>query len=75
MVDIDVYEIDGKEYYLIAEQKANGETYLYLSNVDDENDILFRKIDKSNPDYLLSLKDENEVKLVSLIFANASLDD
>jgi hypothetical protein len=75
MVDIDVYEIDGKEYYLIAEQKANGETYLYLSNVDDENDILFRKIDKSNPDYLLSLKDENEVKLVSLIFANASLED
>ena len=75
MVDIDVYEIDGKEYYLIAEQKANSETYLYLSNVDDENDILFRKIDKSNPDYLLSLKDENEVKLVSLIFANASLED
>ena len=75
MVDFDVYEIDNKEYYLIEKLEIQGETYLYLSNVGDENDILFRKVDKTDSNYLLPLTDENEVKLVSLVLANKALED
>ena len=36
MVDIDVYEINDEEYYLMGEELINGSVYLYLSKVDDE---------------------------------------
>lgn len=74
MIDVLAYEIDDIQYLLIDELKINGTEYLYLSNIDDENDIIFRKRDKDDAEVLLPLKDLNEVKMVALVFANKVLD-
>lgn len=74
MVDVDIYELDGIKYYLIDELEINNNNYLYLSNVDDEADFIFRKRDDNDEDLLHPLKDEREVKLVALVFANKMLE-
>lgn len=73
MVDINVYNIDGEDYYLLEEIKVNDTDYLYLSKVDDETDFMFRKRSADDKDVLLTLANEKEVKMVALIFANKML--
>lgn len=73
MVDVDVYVINDDEYYLIGEEIINGSSYLYLSKVSDENDFIFRKRDTEDSDVLVSLENEEEVKMVALVFANKVL--
>ena len=75
MVDVDIYVINNEEYYLIGELKINETTYLYLSKVNDENDYMFRKRDLDDPEVLVTLDDEKEVKLVALAFANKMLNN
>lgn len=74
MVDVKIYEIDNVNYYLLYETVLNGVNYLYLSNVDDESDFIFRKRDKTDPLMLHPLDDDNEVKIVALTFAEKILD-
>lgn len=73
MVDIDVYEINDEEYYLMGEELINGSVYLYLSKVDDEEIFMFRKRDVKDENILHTLDNDEEVKLVSLVFANKLL--
>lgn len=73
MVDVDVYTISGEDYYLLAEEIIKGVSYLYLSKVDDENVFMFRKRDKEEPEILLTLDNEEEVKYVALYFTNKLL--
>ena len=73
MVDVDIYVINDEEYYLMEELEINGYSYLYLSKVNDENDFMFRKRDKDDPEVLITLDDEKEVKMVALAFANKVL--
>lgn len=75
MVEVDVYEIDGKDYLLINTIKAYGETYLYLSNESTEDDFIIRKVDKTNPEYIIPLDSEEEAKKAALIFVNKQLED
>lgn len=70
MVDVDIYVINDEEYYLMAEHDINGTSYLYLSKVDDEDYFMFRKRDKDDPEVLVTLDNEQEAKMVSLVFAN-----
>ena len=70
MVDVDIYVIDDEEYYLLDELNIKGNSYLYLSKVDDENFFMFRKRDKEDPEVLVTLDNEEEVKMVALVFAN-----
>lgn len=74
MIDVDIYEINGEEYYLMAEELINGSVYLYLSKVDDEEVFMFRKRDLKDSNVLLTLDNDEEVKLVSLVFANKLLE-
>lgn len=74
MINVKVYQIDGVEYYLLRELEIHGVNYLYLSNVNDENDFVIRKRDKNDSMLFLPLADENEVKLASLTFAQQMLD-
>lgn len=73
MVDVDIYVINDEEYYLLAEEVIRDTNYLYLSKVDDEEDIMFRKRDKEDPEVLVTLDNEEEVKMVALVFANKVL--
>ncbi len=73
MVDVDIYVINDEEYYLMEELEIEGTSYLYLSKVDNEDEYMFRKRDKEDPQVLVSLDDEQEVKMVALVFANKVL--
>lgn len=73
MVDVLVYEIDNEKYYVLDEIEINKTMYLYLSNVSDEADFMFRKRDKANNELLNPLDSEDEVKMVALVFANKLL--
>ena len=73
MVDVDIYVINDEEFYLIDELDIKGTSYLYLSKVDDEEYFMFRKRDKDDPNVLITLDNEEEVKMVALVFANKVL--
>lgn len=73
MVDVDIYVINDEEFYLIDELDIKGTSYLYLSKVDDEEYFMFRKRDKDDPEVLITLDNEEEVKMVALVFANKML--
>lgn len=73
MVDVDIYVINDVEYYLIAEETIRDIDYLYLSRVDNEEEVMFRKRDKEDPEVLVTLDNEEEVKMVALVFANKVL--
>ena len=73
MVDVDIYVINDEEFYLIDELDIKGTSYLYLSKVDDEEYFMFRKRDKDDPKVLITLDNEEEVKMAALVFANKVL--
>lgn len=74
MINVKIYELDNVKYYLLNEIEINGIQYLYLSNVDNEKNFIFRKRDKNDPLLLHPLKDDKELKLVALTFAQQVLD-
>ncbi|MBQ2909460.1 MAG: hypothetical protein IJE53_01495 [Bacilli bacterium] len=73
MVDVDIYVINDEEYYLLGEEIIKDTSYLYLSKVDDEDFVMLRKRDKDDPEVLVTLDNEAEVKMASLVFANKML--
>ena len=73
MVDVDIYVINDEEYYLMAEEVIKDTNYLYLSKVDDEDDFMIRKRDKTDPEVLISLDNDEEVKMAALVFASKML--
>ena len=73
MVDVDIYVINDEEYYLMAEEVIKDTNYLYLSKVDDEDDFMIRKRDKEDMEVLVSLDNDEEVKMAALVFASKML--
>lgn len=73
MVDVDIYVLNDEEYYLMAEEVIKDTNYLYLSKVDDEDDFMIRKRDKEDPEVLVTLDNEEEVKMAALVFASKML--
>lgn len=70
MVNVFIYTIDGVDYYLLDELVINGIHYLYLSNVNDEEDFIIRKRDSEDKEVLVTLDNEEEVKKVALILGS-----
>lgn len=68
MLEFEGYEIDGVDYIVLEKLELDGEVYLYLSNANDEEDIMFRKFDKNDPEYLIPLENEEEVIKVAKAF-------
>ena len=68
MVEFEAYDIDNIEYLVLDKMELDGETYLFLSNSNDPEDIMFRKYDKNDLDYIIPLDDEEEVKKVATAF-------
>lgn len=60
---------DGIEYAVLAEITENNDTYVYLTNVNDEKDFCIRKI-KEEPTgkMLVGLKDSDEFNQALLYF-------
>ena len=61
MVDVDIYVINDEEYYLLAEEVIRDTNYLYLSKVDDEEDII-AQFENENKE---SFEEENEMNSVA----------
>ena len=70
IVDFKAYEIDGIDYLLLDKVVLDGTIYLYLSNKDDDTDIMFRKVDNNDTRYLLPLSTREEVEKVAKAFTN-----
>ena len=68
MVEFEAYDIDNIEYLVLNKMELDGEIYLFLSNSNDPEDIMFRKYDKNDLDYIIPLDDEEEVKKVATAF-------
>lgn len=61
MLEFEAYEIDGTDFMVLEKLELDGEVYLYLANAEDEEDVMFRKFDKNDPEYLIPLDNEAEV--------------
>ena len=75
MVDVDIYDIDGKEYMLLERITQKNNTYLYLSNVAEGNDYIIRKLNPKNEEEMMPLADEKEVQKAILLITNKQIEN
>ena len=68
MVEFEALDIEGVEYLILDRSFIDGEEYLYLSNSEDENDVMFRKVDKTDNNFIIPLDNEEEVIKVAKAF-------
>ena len=65
MKDLEVIDIDDKSYLILKEVTKDKKTFLYLSNINDEEDTLIRKLEK---DVILPLESDKEFELACNLF-------
>ena len=69
--ELEVITIDNKDYVVIEEVKHNNKTFLYLSNIINDEDTLIRKLDENDKNNVLPLQDEQESEIAcNLLFKN-----
>ena len=67
---------DGIEYAVIKELKINNTLYTLFANVNDSEDICYRKTVKENgEEYYIGLDDDKEFDLVVNYFAKNILEE
>ena len=59
-LEFEIAEIDNKEYYIMAEVTKKDITYLFLSNVKDEDDTLIGKTTKEDNDSIIVVDNKEE---------------
>lgn len=60
MKDVEIVEINNNNYVILKEVKHNDTSYLYLSNLEDEEDTMIRKI---KGDSIIPLASEEEFEI------------
>ena len=60
MKEIEVIEINNTNYIILKEVKHKDTSYLYLSNIDDEEDTMIRKLEDDN---IVPLASEEEFEI------------
>lgn len=67
---------DGIEYAIIDEIKADTIKYVYLSNINDDEDICIRKvIVENNEEILIGLDNDSELELALMLFAKKNKEE
>ncbi len=67
---------DHKEYNVVDKILSDGNTYIYLSNKEDENDICIRKqIQEDNRTFLVGLDSNEEIQHALEIFVKKHSND
>lgn len=69
-LEIEVVEINGTEYMIIKEVKHKDTSYLYLTNINDEEDTMIRKTDG---DMLVPLASEEEFEIACNLLVKEGL--
>ena len=66
--EVEYVLIDNKKYEVVMEKTSGDTTYMYLSNLDDENDNLIRKYTTVAQETIYPLDNDEEFELaMSLI--------
>ncbi len=60
-MDVNYYDIDNKKYTILNDITIDNINYLLLVNLEDDGDVLIRKVDPSDDNYLIPLDNEDEV--------------
>ena len=60
-MNVNYYDIDNKKYTSLNDITIDNINYLLLVNLEDDGDILIRKVDPSDDNYLIPLDNEDEV--------------
>lgn len=60
-MNVNYYDIDNKKYTIANDFTIDNINYLLLVNLEDEDDVLLRKVDPSDDNYLIPLDNEDEV--------------
>ncbi len=60
-MNVNYYDIDNKKYTIANDITIDKINYLLLVNLEDEDDVLLRKVDPSDDNYLIPLDNEDEV--------------
>lgn len=72
MKEVEVMTIDNKDY-LIMKEVFEGETsYVFLSNVNDPEDVMIRKSSERDKDLYIPLENEEEYHLATLLLFKES---
>lgn len=59
-INLEVINIDNKDYIILDKLTDNNNTYYYLSNEEDKEDFFIQKIDKNNKDQIIPLESKEE---------------
>lgn len=70
MKDVEVVEIDNTTYMILKEVNHKDTSYLYLSNINDEDDMLIRKV---KDDMIIPLENEEEFEIASNLLVKEGL--
>ena len=66
--EVEYVLIDNKKYEVVMEKTSGDTTYMYLSNLDDDNDNLIRKYTTVDQETIYPLDNDEEFELaMSLI--------
>lgn len=68
-MEVDIYSIDNKNYILVDKI----ESFLYLSNESDDDDMIILKEEPNNTDELLELDNETEFNKALLLFSSKNI--
>ena len=60
-MNVNYYDIDNKKYTILNDITIDNINYLLLVNLEDDGDVLIRKVDPSDDNYLIPLDNEEEV--------------
>ena len=60
-MNVNYYDIDNKKYTIANDITIDKINYLLLVNLEDDGDVLIRKVDPSDDNYLIPLDNEDEV--------------
>lgn len=68
-MNVNVVSLNGKNYMEVDKIEENGNTYVYLSNKDDEKDFCIRKlVAREDKVFYEGLKDNDEFDLALMYF-------
>ena len=73
MEELEILTIDEKDYAVIDRIESTDDNYIYLANIEDENDFFIRK--ESQDGTLLCLNDDEEINNALNLFAKKHEED
>ena len=65
--ELEVITIDNKDYAILKEKEYNDTTYIFLSNVANQDDIMIRKSSEEDKDLFVPLENEKEFNISCLL--------